>query len=629
MCGISGTVYYENAPSNAEESLLLSLQCIATRGPDDEGLYHKGPVWFGHRRLSVIDVSSNAHQPFSDSTGRYTIIYNGEIFNYPELRALLAEEGVEFRSKSDTEVLLYLFIKEGVACLHRLNGFFAFAIHDAEKDEIWIVRDRFGVKPLYFFADGSSFHFASEVKQFIARGLPAELDMVSLHLYLQLNYVPGPWSMLKNISQVGPGSFIHVSARDKRYTQEKWYRLKQDKRHTGSYSDACKGLYEKMQASVRRRMISDVPLGAFLSGGVDSSIIAALAARETKSLHTFSIGFEDEPHFDETQFARLVAKHCGTEHREYRLKSADLLNALPEVLDYFGEPFADSSALAVYILSRETRKHVTVALSGDGSDEIFAGYKKHRAEWLLRNYRWLSPVSRVTSPVLGRFKGSRQSRAGNLLRQVHRFAEGVSVSPATRYWRWCSIASFSQAAELMLDHRDELKSESIERSGRFTKDIHGKDFNEILYSDVDLVLPNDMLVKVDLMSMANSLEVRTPFLDKDVVEFAFSLPAEYKIDGNSQKKILKDTFGHLLPQEIFSRKKQGFEIPMLRWLRKDLKDIVEGLLNEKFLSQQGIFKPSAVSALRKELYSDNPGEATARIWALVVFQHWWTKNKIS
>ena len=376
-------------------------------------------------------------------------------------------------------------------------------------------------------------------------------------------------------------------------------------------------------------MISDVPLGAFLSGGVDSSIITALAAKERGDLHTFSIGFEDEPHFDETRFARSVAKHCGTTHREFHLKSTDLVNALPEVLDYFGEPFADSSALAVYILSRETRKYVTVALSGDGSDELFAGYKKHRAEWLLRNYRWLAPVSKVTSPVLGKLKGSRQSISGNFLRQIHRFAEGVAVSPAARYWRWCSIASYTQSMDLLLDHSDELKTQSLRRSGGFTEYVQGKDFNEVLQADVNLVLPYDMLVKVDLMSMANSLEVRTPFLDKGVVEFAFSLPASYKIDRSKQKKILGDTFGHLLPAEVFNRNKQGFEIPMLRWLRRDLKPMLDELLDEAFLHKQGVFKVSAVKKLRLELNSDHPGEATARIWALLVFQHWWIKNQIS
>lgn len=622
MCGITGAVYKNGLPDNARQLLESSLNCIASRGPDDEGFYQSGNVLFGHRRLSVIDISDNAHQPFSDIHNRYTLIFNGEIFNFPLLRQELLEEGHVFKSQSDTEVLLHLFIRDGIRCLNRLNGFFAFAIHDKLNDTVTLVRDRYGVKPLYFYSDDQKFLFGSEVKSILAAGIKREIDITSLHLYLQLNYVPGPWSMVKGIEQVAPGHYLEL--KKGQIKTGKWYHLPPIKHYDIPYEQACKQLFDKLQHAVRRRMISDVPLGAFLSGGIDSSIITALAANETNGLHTFSIGFEDEPHFDETSYARKVAAHCKTIHKEFRLKSDDLLEALPSVLDYFGEPFADSSALAVYILSRETRKYVTVALSGDGADELFAGYKKHRAEFLIRKHGRLGKLAGTLSPMLASLQGSRQSKHGNMLRQLHRFAEGSRLSKPERYWRWCSITGFSQAAVLLKDFNQSFQS--TERIQQITSEIKTEDYNEVLRTDLQLVLPFDMLVKVDLMSMANSLEVRTPFLDVEVVEAALSYPASYKIDKLQQKKILKDTFGHLLPSEIFTRGKQGFEVPLQKWMKTSLKPMLDNYLSADFIKQQGIFNYDEIKKIRISLDSGNAGEATARLWALLVFQYWW-KNK--
>jgi asparagine synthase (glutamine-hydrolysing) len=623
MCGIAGAVYFTEPPAEAGQLLRKALNCLSSRGPDDEGVYTYGRMLFGHKRLSIIDVSEKAHQPFSDSSGRYTIIFNGEIFNFPELRVELEKQGISFRSHSDTEVLLELFIREGINCLPKLNGFFAFAVHDKSTGNVTIVRDRYGVKPLYYFNDAERIFFASEVKALTAMGIPIELDKTSLHLYLQLNYVPGPWSMLQHVRQVPPGHYITI--RDKEISLKKWYDLPSVENHQLPYDDACKMLYEKLRDSVKRRLISDVPLGAFLSGGVDSSVIVALASKETQGLHTFSIGYADEPSFDETRFARKVAEHCGTNHKEFLLKSSDLMDVLPDVLNYFGEPFADSSALAVYILSKETRKHVTVALSGDGSDELFGGYNKHRAEWVMRKYGWLGTLSRTTSPLLRSFKGSRQSRHGNILRQLHRFAEGSRMDTRERYWRWCSITTFGHASALLQHYHGQ--EASLQRIGELTSGIQTGNFNEILRTDVKMVLPYDMLTKVDLMSMANSLEVRTPFLDVEVVEAAVSFPVEFKINKTQQKRILADSFGHLLPAEVFTRRKQGFEVPLLRWLKSGLKPMLDEYLAPDLLEQQKIFNLQEVSRLRSSIETNGTGEgeAAARLWALLVFQHWWLK----
>jgi asparagine synthase (glutamine-hydrolysing) len=624
MCGIAAAVYFSEPPAQAGALLRKALQTLASRGPDDEGVFEHGNTFLGHRRLSIIDVSEKAHQPFSDSSGRYTIIFNGEIFNFRELRALLEKQGITFRSNSDTEVLLELFIREGLSCLPKLNGFFAFAVHDQSSGEVTIVRDRYGIKPLYYFTDTTRFLFASEVKALTAMGIPLELDRTTLHLYLQLNYVPGPWSMLQHVKQVPPGHYITV--RDRQIKLQKWYELPTTEHHEMAYEEACKLLYEKLSASVSRRLISDVPLGAFLSGGVDSSVIVALAAKETKGLHTFSIGYADEPSFDETRFARKVAAHCGTNHREFLLKSSNLMAALLEVLDYFGEPFADSSALAVYILSKETRKQVTVSLSGDGSDELFGGYNKHRAEWIMRKYGWMGVLTRTTSPLLASFRGSRQSRHGNLIRQLHRFAEGAGMDAGERYWRWCSITTFGHASALLYDYNE--NATSLDRIQSLTSEIRTNNFNEILRNDLRLVLPYDMLTKVDLMSMANSLEVRTPFLDVEVVEAALSFPVHFKINKKQQKRILADSFGHLLPEEVFTRRKQGFEVPLLRWLQTDLKPMLDDYLSPALIEEQKIFNLQEVNRLRKSIESNGSGEGetAARLWALLVFQHWWIKN---
>ncbi|CAN5517698.1 asparagine synthase (glutamine-hydrolyzing) [soil metagenome] len=634
MCGIAGAVSFKYPDHFCLQRFSVALECLALRGPDSHGIYKDGNLRLGHRRLSIIDTSSNGNQPMTDPGNRYTIVFNGEFFNFLEHRQELEKNGVQFQSHSDTEVLLHLYMNEGPACLSKINGFFALAIYDQQEQTLFLARDRMGIKPLLYFKHDDYFVFASEQKALTALGIPLEIDPITLRHYFQLNYVPGPWSMVKGVRKLQPGhySLLHLQHPSKGEHQPEiaWYQIPELPTKEGvklSYDKACEGLYERLDAAVERRLISDVPLGSFLSGGVDSSIVCALAAKHVKKLHTFSIGFSDEPHFDETRFAEEVAAHCGTEHRVFRLKTDDLLDDLNEVLNYLDEPFADSSALAVHILSKETRKEVTVALSGDGGDELFAGYQKHRAEWMIRQRPAAAFVARSIAPFFGSVKGSRQSKIGNRIRQLHRFAEGSALSAQERYWRWCSLATAGDVTQLLLANQEEFLFHSNERTAHLTRYMSSdKDFNQVLLNDTCLVLPDDMLTKVDLMSMANSLEVRVPFLDYTVVEWAFSLPSEYKIDAVHQKKILKDSFRQLLPTGLFERKKQGFEVPLLRWLRGNLAPLLDELLNEQFIIAQGIFNPETVRSLRRQLHSNQPGEATARIWALLVFQYWWRKT---
>lgn len=631
MCGISGIVAFNESGRKSFGRIKEANDCISSRGPDSDGFYSAANVVFGHRRLSIIDVSDSANQPMKDDSGRFTIIFNGEFFNFNEHREALLSKGEKFRTHSDTEVLLRLFMLEGPSFLEKINGFFALAIHDALNDSVFIARDRMGIKPLFYYTDEDKMIFGSEMKVLLAAGIPRVPDRISILNYLQLNYVPGPWSIFENVYKLKPGHYLYFKPAEgkKNLTETRYYKIPDqrisNKVFTGSYSEAQTELRQLLDTSVERRLISDVPLGAFLSGGIDSSVIVALASKYTSHLNTFSIGYKDEPMYDESRYAKLVADRYNTNHTVFSLSNDDLFEHLFSVLDYIDEPFADSSALAVNILSMHTRKHVKVALSGDGADEMFAGYNKHRAEWLLRNRKVFRNAVSALSPILRPFDGARNSAVGNKIRQIHRFAEGAALTHPDRYWRWCGFSGESEIDEL-IDFTYEngpyyrRKKELLSPLGQ------GNFLNDVLYMDMNMVLTNDMLVKVDLMSMKNSLEVRVPFLDYEVVNFAFSLPAEFKIDAESSKKILRETFRNDLPEELFNRPKHGFEVPLLKWFRTGLKSLIENdLLGDAFIDRQGLFNAEGIRKLKKRLFSSNPGEIEARIWGLIVFQYWWKK----
>jgi asparagine synthase (glutamine-hydrolysing) len=534
------------------------------------------------------------------------------------------------KSESDTEVLLYLYIIEGENCLRRLNGFFGLAIYDKAEQTVFIARDRVGVKPLLWYKDDDKLMFASEMKSLLAMEIPKLIDEASLYSYLQLNYIPGPHSIFKGVKKVEPGHYLKLSIKNNGLKDESYYSIPYPEENTNlSYDDAQKKLYELMDASVERRLISDVPLGTFLSGGIDSSIVSALAAKHTAHLKTFSIGFRDEPFFDETKYANLVARKIGSDHTVFSLTNDDLFNHLFNVLDYIDEPFADSSALNVYILSMYTRKHVTVALSGDGADELFGGYNKHEAERRARSGGISNSLIKAGTPLWKILPKSRNTAFGNKFRQLERFAEGLKLDAKERYWRWAGIADEADADKLLSADTfsdSNSRKEYQKRKNTILKCIEGKNLNEIFYTDVHLPLENDMLAKVDMMSMLNSQEVRTPFLDYTVIDFAFSLSADFKINATGRKRILRDSFRHLLPEELYTRKKQGFEVPLLKWFQTDLKPLItEDLLSEKLIREQNIFNYIGIINLQRKLFSNSPEDAVAQVWGLIVFQYWWKK----
>lgn len=632
MCGIVGVNNLTGAAKKYEQHLDSALQTLSNRGPDNRGKFFHNRVGLGHTRLSIIDVSESGSQPMFDESGRYAIVYNGEIYNFKELRKEIEDKGVKFKSHTDTEVLLNLYILYGEECLERLNGFFVFAIFDTFEQTLFLARDRMGIKPLFFYQDNEKIVFSSEMKAILAFPINKALDHTSLYLYLQLNYIPAPSSIFKHVKKIEPGRFMKISA-DGFIEIKQYFHISYDpaSRNGGfkNYDEAKVTLKNLMAESVKKRLISDVPLGAFLSGGIDSSVIVSLASRFTDRLSTFSIGFKDEPFFDETKYASLVSKKYNTEHTVFSLTNKDLYSCLFEVLDYIDEPFADSSAIAVYILSKHTRGKVKVALSGDGADELFAGYNKHLAEYRINHAGLLNLVVKLNKPFFSLLPKSRNGKMGNFVRQINRYVEGMDLNNQERYWRWCSYIDEEEAAE-MINVNDEPVENISEYSSRkralLTYHKREGTINDILYTDMHLVLPNDMLTKVDLMSMANSLEVRVPFLDHQVVNYVFSLPAEYKIYKGFRKRILKEAFKEDLPHELYKRNKQGFEVPLLKWFRNELRPMIDNeLLGTERIRSQGLFNHTYVETLKKKLFSQSPGEAVAQIWGLLVFQYWHRK----
>ena len=630
MCGIAGMLALTDTGRQQVSKIQQSIRTLQLRGPDDEGVYVNERLAFGQNRLAIIDTRKVANQPMWDVTNRYVLIYNGEIFNYRELRDkyLTEEERANLKSHSDTEVLLQLFIKKGTDCLPLLDGFFAFAFYDTKEDVLHIVRDRFGKKPLLYYLTDDGIIFGSELKALLPFGIPREINYEALRLYLQLSYIPQPLSILRNVKKLPPGHYCMLNKG--KFEEKKWYELKLNDNYATapSYDEAQKQLVVLMEEAVVKRLISDVPLGAFLSGGVDSSVIVALASKHVKSLNTFSIGFKDEQFFDETHYADLVAKKFKTNHAVFKLGIQDYLDHVFDVLNYLDEPFADTSSLPQYILCMETRKHATVAVSGDGGDEVFAGYNKHYAEWQARRKSIAGSIVRLGGPLWKHMPQSRSNKLSNLFRQLDRFAEAASLSSKERYWHWASTFSSEDVDQLM--HRDALartdKATLKNFKDHVLRDINDSDFNSVLKTDLELVLAGDMLVKVDLMSMANSVEVRSPFLDHHVVEFAFGIPAHYKIEGKKRKKIVKDAFRNILPEEIYHRGKKGFEIPMLDWFRNELNSFIfEDLLNEEFVRDQGIFDYEYILKMKKQLNSNASSNIVEQLWVLIVFQHWYKK----
>lgn len=616
MCGIVGQIFFDTEALVNQKAMNRALSLLSKRGPDNQSSLQFGKAFLGHTRLSVLDVSDNSNQPFVDESGRYVLVFNGEIFNFRELRSELMKAGETFKTTGDTEVLQRLLIREGANVLNKLNGFFAFCFYDKVEHRAIIARDRYGIKPLVYHKGNEGVIFASEIKglnPFIGK---KSIDKQSLRHFFQFNYIAAPYTILKDVFKLEPGHYLEISNEEiKKYA---YYSLNSLPASRDDYSTAKKNVYDLLHEATERRMIADVPVGTFLSGGIDSSIVSLIASKYTNNLSTFSIGFKDNSYFDETEYAELVARNIKSNHTVLKLANEDLLEAFEDAMEYFDEPFADSSALNMYILSRYTRKQVTVALSGDGADELFSGYNKHKALFSADQRGLKNMVVKATGELVAKsFPRTRESKMGNLGRQLEKFSRGLKLTPHQRYMEWASFMREAQANGLV----GELL---ILRPGLTYLTERITSFNDYLERDFRLVLEGDMLRKVDAMSMANSLEVRTPFLDVNLVDYVFSLPAKYKIDKFSRKKILKEAFQEELPKDIFNRAKKGFEVPLKQWFQRELKDKVDQLVfNREMIEEQDVLNWNELIEIKNTFYSGSSSDTIYNIWAVLSFQIWY------
>ena len=555
-----------------------------------------------------------------DVSGRYHIIFNGEIYNYREIKKELIAKGYTFNTATDTEVLLVAYMEWGTAFFARLNGFFALAIYDQQRGETIIARDRVGIKPLIYRQDEKGIAFGSEIKAILPFGEVRVVNKEALNLYFQLTYIPAPLTIFKGIHKLEPGQYLKVTGHQ--VEKHRYYQLPYREKPTIlSMDEATRGLRSLMEQSVARRLIADVPVGTFLSGGIDSSVITTLAARQHHQIDSFSIGYRDHPFFDETQFAEAVAKKAGTNHHVFSLTNDDLLAHVEAMVTYLDEPFADSSAIPVFILSRMTRQHVKVALSGDGADELFSGYNKHEAWMMAQKKDWVNWVIKWLGGVVNHLPQSRQSAMGNITRKVVKYKRLLELSPQEQYWMLASFGSELQRSRLL--NGDYFQSLSGFKND-FLTDFQSADFNSFLKKDVELVLTGDMLRKVDAMSMANALEVRVPFLDHEIIDFAFDLQAQLKLSGAQRKRVIKEAFRGDLPDELYQRGKQGFEVPLLDWFQKELaSELDRWVFDKELIQSQGIFQLGEMAVLKQKLNSNNPGDAPITVWQIYVFQKWW------
>ncbi|MBN2667935.1 MAG: asparagine synthase (glutamine-hydrolyzing) [Bacteroidales bacterium] len=622
MCGIVGIVKWNSIDALHKHSVELATQAMKHRGPDFQSVYSDENVAFGHARLSIIDLSPQANQPLWNTEKNALIVFNGEFFNYLSEKEILIKEGYQFNTQGDTEVLLQMYRHYGPHFIKRVNGCFSLAIYDIEQQSVYIARDRFGIKPLYISNINNTLVFASDLKAIQQIYQNLKIDTIALHSYFRFNYIPTYQTIFEGFERMPQGTYrIFNKQEEKTFV---YYNLEQKTVQHKSYSSAQNELVSLMRKAVERRLVADVPLGTFLSGGIDSSVVSALAMQQTGQLSTFSIGYADEPLYDETHYAELVAKKIGSDHHTFKLTNQDLFDHLFQMLDVLDEPFADSSALPVYILSRKTVKHVKVALSGDGADEVFSGYRKHQAHFYALQNTVAQKLIKHFGGLADFMPQSRQSAWANRFRQLSKLNKGLNLSDKERYLAWMSINNRAYADRLLVPKVERLAIESYEST--LSDAIH-RQFDNVLWSDVRWVLAQDMLVKVDKMSMANGLEVRAPFLDHEVVDWAFSLPTNFKIDANAKKKIVQDAFRSILPKALYHRPKHGFEVPLLNWFRNELHAyLFDELLNEKKIQSEGILNYSVIQQLKKQLMSSNPGDAPASLWALMVFQYWKEKN---
>lgn len=618
MCGIAGFV-----GSGDEQYLKNMIQAIQYRGPDHQGLFVKENVGLGHARLSIIDLNARGNQPMLGADKSTAIVFNGEIYNYRELRTDLNKRNrYRFTSESDTEVVLHLYEEYGESCFEYLSGMFAIGIYDFHKRKLILARDRMGKKPLYWGRFGDDVVFASELGALMRHpSVKREIALGALNAYLQHEHVPTPMSMLKGIHKLEPATCAVFEKGEVR--KKKYWTLSGEDRNLDK-QEAISQLDNLLNNATKARLVSDVPLGVFLSGGIDSSTVAYYAQKNVQEkLKTFSVGF-DEVSFDESSQARLVAKHLGTEHHELVLKSSDALELVPRALSEISEPLADASYIPTLLLSEYTRRYVTVALGGDGADELFAGYPTFQADRLAQVYRFIPETirERLIEKLINSMPVGHDYMSLDF--KLKQFVQGMDVDPVHMHGKWLGSYNKSERAKLIVPEIwNTLRDQNVfEVSDQYMRECASADAcNKLLYMYLRTYLMDGVMVKVDRASMRYSLEARSPFLDHALVEFVFSLPYSLKLRGMKTKYLLKELMKDKLPREIVARKKKGFGIPIGNWLRGELKEYCEDILSESRMQKIGLFQASYVNRIKQEHF-EGRRDHRKKLWTLIAFSVW-------
>ncbi|MEW5977039.1 MAG: asparagine synthase (glutamine-hydrolyzing) [Acidobacteriota bacterium] len=623
MCGFFGILNFRETPPPEPALLDRMGKTLVHRGPDQSGLYSDSLMTLGHRRLSVIDLSECGRQPMSNHNGTIWIVFNGEIYNFGKIRPDLEKRGFRFRSSSDTEVLLHLLESEGIRGLQELRGMFAFAIWDTSTRKLLLARDRLGKKPLVYYQDAHGLIFASEIKCLLQHPrVSRELDSQALDEYLTYQYIPAPHTIFRAIRKLPPAHYLTCDSGQVKVGR--YWNLDYEPKIQGTSEQELQALLvDRLEDATRIRLKSDVPLGAFLSGGVDSSAVVALMARHSsRPVKTFSIGFK-EGDYNELPYARQLARHIGTEHHEF-IVEPKAVEILPKLIWHYDEPYSDSSALPSFYLAQMTREHVTVALNGDGGDEAFAGYEKYLAMGLLRLLNGWPSALRKGFTGLGRFLPEQAVRR-TALRKLKRLLQSNTGSFEHDYLRLMVLFDRAEKERLyssqFLARLEDLPSAEDFLLKLLAEGSHLTWIDRIGSVDVQSYLPYDLLVKIDIASMANSLEVRSPFLDHQFLEFAACLPAHLKCQGSTTKRILKKAFEGILPQSVLQRRKMGFGVPLNHWFRGPLQGFARETLLTGPSQKRGYFETNYV----RQLLEDHVGgrkDNAYKIWNLLTLEVW-------
>jgi asparagine synthase (glutamine-hydrolysing) len=649
VCGIVGYLNLNGAEIDPTERYLERMcESIVHRGPDERGHKYVGPAAIGMTRLSIIDLATG-QQPISNEDGSIWIVFNGEIYNYQELQKLVLSKGHELKTKSDTEVIVHLYEEFGFDCLQRLEGMFSFAIWDSNRQSLFIARDRLGEKPLHWSIFEGQFIFGSEIKAILEHPRSKKsLNIEALQRYLALEYVPAPDSIFDGIHKLRPGHFMVLKNGEVKITN--YWKPEVSCATPQSEEEASERLVELLERSIKLRMIADVPLGIFLSGGIDSSSIAALAAAQSMSpIRTFSIGFADAS-FDESAHAQAVATHIGSQHEVIEFQPDLALKTLEELWDVLDEPMADASILPTYFLSKMTKRSVTVALSGEGGDELFGGYPTYQAHQLAALWNHVpAPLRKgLIEPAVRALPVNMNNLSFDY--KLKKFISAANEEPRSRHLSWMGSIPLAEQHRLVkpatISDFAELKASSVQTGGtaygginsgtnkglfdfsndyfKLSKQAQRTLIDEIMELDLRTYLPDDLLVKSDRASMAASLEVRLPFLAFPLVEFALSLPTNLKMRGFKTKYLLKKAMAPYLPSRTISRPKKGFGIPVAKWLNKDFREIADELFSESFVKRQGLFEYSHINSLLTE-HRSKAADRRKELWTLFMFQWWWQK----